>query len=311
MSLSRQPHFLHWVIILLLTVTMLFAGYGVVNLLLLRRAEQFTILQQNSSSTTDVPVVTVLPVGGVLSVQWFNQYQTYAGERTQQLSGIANQVGVPLVPTDIQATDTTLGNRVLLSWAQSLGQVYDGVEIFRSQDDLMNIQTLINDRELPATGEWFDLTVENNQTYYYRLRAYRLAADQTMAYSDWSEIISVIPTDSTPPTPPLLLTVTSLAQADLPAEASAGILVTWQASPSNDVALYRLYRSMIPGQLGDKVLTTSDATITSARDTTVTAGITYYYTVTAVDAAHNESSIVLSAGRFGNNTPFVDSTNDD
>lgn len=311
MSLSRQPHFLHWMIILLLTVTMLFAGYGVVNLLLLRRAEQFTILQQNSSSTTDVPVVTALPVGGILSVQWFNQYQTYAGERAQQLGGIANQVGVPLAPTHIQATDTALGNRVLVVWSEPLGQVYDGVEVFRSQDDLMNTQTLVNDRELSVAGEWFDLTVDNDQAYYYRLRSYRLATDQTMAYSDWSEIISVIPTDSTPPAPPVLLTVTSLAQADLPAEASAGILVTWQASSSSDVALYRLYRSTIPGQLGDKVLTTSDATITSARDTTIAAGITYYYTVTAVDAAHNESSIVLSAGTFGNKAPFVDSANDD
>ncbi|MBI4407593.1 MAG: hypothetical protein HY565_03785 [Candidatus Kerfeldbacteria bacterium] len=311
MSLSRQPHFLHWVIILLLTVTVLFSGYGVVNLLLLRRAEQFTVLQQNSSATTDVPVVTALPVGGILSVQWFDQYQTYAAERTRQLSGIANQVGVPLAPTHISATDTALGNRVLVVWSEPLGQVYDGVELARSQTETMATQTIVNDQVLPANGEWFDLTVKNDQVYYYRLRSYRRNADQTMAYSDWSEVVSVIPTDSTPPAPPVLLTVTSLEQPDLPAETTAGILVTWQASPSSDVALYRLYRSTTPGQLGDKVLTTSDATVTSARDTTIAAGITYYYTVTAVDAAHNESSITLTAGTFGNNAPFVDSTNDD
>lgn len=310
MSVSQQPHFVRWLVILLLTITLLFTGYGVVNLLLLRRAEQFTVLQQNASSTTDVPIVTTLPVGGVLSRQWFNQNQTYAGERAQQLSGIANQVGVPLAPTQLAAIDTTLGNRVLVAWAQPLGQVYTGVEIFRSQDDLMTTQTLVNDRELPATGEWFDLTVKNDQVYYYRLRSYRLDADQTMTYSDWSEIVSVIPTDSTPPAPPTLVTVTSLEATDLPADVSTGLLVSWQPSVSSDVTQYRLYRSTVPGELGSKVLATTDATVTAARDTTIVAGLSYYYTVTAVDGAHNESTTSLTAGTFGHATPFVD-LNDD
>ncbi|HBY73561.1 MAG TPA: hypothetical protein DEG44_02600 [Candidatus Kerfeldbacteria bacterium] len=298
MSTIPQAHFTRWIIILLLTITALSAGYGVVNLLLLRRSEQFTTVQQTASSTTDVPVVVALPTAGILSLQWFEHNHTYAGERLTQVRGIANQVGIPLAPTQLQAIDTTLGNRVLVVWSQPLGQLYDGIEIARSRDGTIQKQTVVSTQPLPPTGEWFDLTVDNDQTYYYRLRSYRLAEEQTSIYSDWSEAVSVIPTDSTPPATPLIESVTSLAD-------QSGLLVTWQPSASTDVVSYTIYRSTEAGVLGDKVLHTADASVTSARDTTVQPGVPYYYAVTAVDAAGNESSTTTSVGTFGNPVPFI------
>lgn len=303
MSTAPRSHFLRWTIVLLCTITALSSGYGVVNLLLLRRSAQYTTVQQTVSSTISQPVITALPTAGVLSLQWFDQNHTYAGERITQVRGIANQVGIPLPPTQLQAIDTALGNRVLIVWSQPLGQFYDGVEIARSRDSAMQKQALISDQTLPPAGEWFDLTVENKQTYYYRLRSYRLSADQTLTYSDWSEIVSVIPTDSTPPAAPLIESVATLADA-------SGLLITWQASRSSDVAAYTIYRSVEPGLLGDAVLRTGDATVLSARDTTILPGVPYYYSVTAVDVAGNESSTVASVGSFGNTTPFINLTPD-
>lgn len=294
---------MRWTIILLFTMSALFVGYGVVNLLLLRQAEQFTTVQQTASSIISLPLVTVLPTDSVLSPQWFNQYHTYAAERATQLRGIANQLTLPLPPTHLVALDTQLGNRVLITWAQPLGQYYDGVEIARSKDSTMQKQTLVSDTALPATGQWFDTTVDNNQIYYYRLRSYRVSSDQTMTYSDWSEIITVIPTDRTPPAPPLLIAVGSLVEGE-----DTGLLVSWQLSMSSDVVGYSVYRSTTPGSLGDQILQTDDATITSARDTTVVAGVPYYYAVTAIDASGNESATTVSIGTFGNTAPFITTT---
>lgn len=291
---------IRWTIILLFTIAALGTGFGVVNLLLLRRAEQYTVVQQTAASTINLPVVTALPTDSVLSPQWLNQYHTYGSERVTQLRGIANQLSLPLPPTKLVALDTQLGNRVLITWTQPLGQLYDGVEIARSKDSTMQKQTVVSDTTLPAAGQWFDITVENDQVYYYRLRSYRNASDQTMVYSDWSEIISVIPTDRTPPAPPLLTTIDSLTSGG-----DTGLLVSWQLSVSNDVLAYQVYRSTTPGQLGDKILKTDTATITSARDTTVVAGVPYYYSVTAIDASGNESATTVSIGTFGNTTPFL------
>ena len=164
----------------------------------------------------------------------------------------------------------------------------------------MQKQTLVNDTTLPATGQWFDLTVENDQVYYYRLRSYRSTSEPTLVYSDWSEIISVIPTDRTPPAPPQIIAIDSLTEGS-----DSGLLVTWQSSSSSDVVRYQVYRSTAPGKLGEQILRTDDATVTSARDTTIVPGVPYYYSVTASDASGNESATTVSTGTFGNTNPFI------
>lgn len=298
MSVTHHSHFMRWVIVLCFTCTALFAGYGVVSLLLLRQAEQFTTLEQTATATTAAPVVENLPVDSLVSGQWFRQTPNYSVERAEQLSGITNQPTVPLPPTQLAVVDTTLGNRVFVQWSQPLGQRYAGVEVARGTDSAMTTPTIVSDQPLPPSGEWLDVTVQNNTVYYYRLRSYQLGADATPTYSQWSEILSVTPTDTTPPAPPTLVAVSEA-------------MITWQASPSQDVRAYRLYRSIKPGELGNRILQTDDATVTAARDTTSVPGATYYYTVTALDAAGNESSTTLATGTLGNPNPFIDRSSDD
>lgn len=70
---------------------------------------------------------------------------------------------------------------------------------------------------------------------------------------------------------------------------AGGIQISWQPSPSTNVAGYNVYRSTTTGTLGSKM---NSALVTSSTytDTSVNNGVTYYYTVRAVDTSGNEDS---------------------
>jgi chitodextrinase len=84
--------------------------------------------------------------------------------------------------------------------------------------------------------------------------------------------------DTTPPTAPTGLTAT--------ATSSAQVNLSWKAATDNvGVTAYRIYRNG-----ATTALATVTAPATSYSDTAVSAGTTYSYTVTALDAAGNEST---------------------
>jgi hypothetical protein len=65
--------------------------------------------------------------------------------------------------------------------------------------------------------------------------------------------------------------------------------LNWTASSSSSIAGYNIYRSTTSGGSFTKV-NSSQVVPTSYTDTTITAGQTYYYVVTAVDTSGNEST---------------------
>ncbi len=303
MRASRRPHVLSWTLVVIVCVALLIAGRLVVTLMFAPQAQEFNTLSATAATVTKTPVVMSLPLGAFLSPQWFDLSTQYSAEFALQLGGIANHLGEPLAPTQVSATDTGLGNRVLLQWSIPLGQRYDGVEIYRSLSETMQPATETATNNLQPAGYYFDTTVDNNTTYYYYFRSYRLLGAERK-YSAWSNIVSVIPTDRTAPAAPLLLAVTSLAAEEASAKTVAGLLISWQASTSVDVSTYRIYRALEPGKLGQLIdEVTSD--VATARDTSVEAGVAYYYTVTAVDVAGNESTTNLWASSAGHREPFV------
>jgi hypothetical protein len=70
---------------------------------------------------------------------------------------------------------------------------------------------------------------------------------------------------------------------------AAGVLLTWQASPSKDVVGYNVARSTTSGS-GYSLLNTGLVPDTSYTDQTAQSGHTYYYVVTAVNSADQESA---------------------
>jgi len=83
---------------------------------------------------------------------------------------------------------------------------------------------------------------------------------------------------------------------------AGGIEVSWNPSQSTDTTGYNLYRSRQAGQLGEKinpVLITS----TSYKDTDVSSGAVYYYTVRAVSSSGAENQNTEQASATANVNP--------
>ena len=91
--------------------------------------------------------------------------------------------------------------------------------------------------------------------------------------------------DFIPPDAPVGLTVL--------AGKSGELVITWSPSHEDDLALYRLYRSG-EGQPPTRIAEILKP-VTTYTDTTGKRGVSYRYTLTAVDASGNESKASIPA----------------
>lgn len=130
-----------------------------------------------------------------------------------------------------------------------------------------------------------DAQIVFGNTYTYSVRSVSQYQDVQIESAD-SNLVTVTPRDTFPPSAPQGLVVVLV-----PARGSAPAYfdLSWSISPDNDIAGYNIYRSEQDGARGDKqnpqLLLTP-----SFRDMNVVSGHRYFYTVTAVDRAGNESS---------------------
>ena len=124
-----------------------------------------------------------------------------------------------------------------------------------------------------------------DHTYVYTVRSVIQVEGSDLESSD-SQPVTVTPRDIFPPAVPQ-----GLVAALLPGAAPGTVLVdlSWSINLETDLAGYHVYRSEQEGTTGQ--LVTSDLLPTPAvRDTSVEPGHRYWYTVTAVDRAGNESA---------------------
>ncbi len=135
------------------------------------------------------------------------------------------------------------------------------------------------------TNSYRDNSFSFDHTYVYAVRSVIQADGHELESSD-SQPLVVTPRDTFPPAPPQ-----GVVSALLPG-ASAGTVVvdlSWSINVETDLAGYRVYRSEQEGARGH--LLTPDLLPTPAvRDTSVQPGHHYWYIVTAVDRAGNESA---------------------
>jgi len=141
-------------------------------------------------------------------------------------------------------------------------------------------------------------------TYYYRAFAY----DGCMNYSagSISQATAKPCGDGAvgskhygPPSAPASLTpsVCSTASLTWPASTGSENGNTFNPSSEDDVVGYYVYRATTSGGPYSKLNPSAPVTTTSYSDTTVTTGNTYYYVVSAVDCAGNESTIMSPEAR--------------
>jgi hypothetical protein len=129
-----------------------------------------------------------------------------------------------------------------------------------------------------------DASMVFDHTYAYLVRSVIQVEGNELESSD-SQPVTVTPRDTFPPAAPQ-----GLVAAVLPGATSGTVLVdlSWSINLETDLAGYHIYRSEQEGTRGQ--LVTPDLLLTPAvRDTSVEPGHRYWYTVTAVDRAGNES----------------------
>jgi hypothetical protein len=102
-----------------------------------------------------------------------------------------------------------------------------------------------------------------------------------LAAGTYNGIITVTPTGSTPRQIPVSLTLT--------AGGTGTATLTWTAGTDTDLAGYKVYRGTASGTYG-AAIATLDRTVTSYVSSGLQAGTTYFFVITAVDNAGNEST---------------------
>jgi len=130
-----------------------------------------------------------------------------------------------------------------------------------------------------------DSGFEFGKTYVYLVRSTVSVADEAMESSDSVPAV-VTPLDTFPPAAPAGVVAAVLPGAT---EGSAQVDLSWSINGETDLAGYRVYRSEREGTRGASI--TPELLLTPAvRDNSVQPGHRYWYTVTAVDRAENESA---------------------
>jgi len=135
------------------------------------------------------------------------------------------------------------------------------------------------------TNSYRDTSTVFDHTYAYTVRSV-IQVEGTELESSDSQPVRVTPRDIFPPAAPQ-----GLVAALLPGTAPGMVLVdlSWSISLETDLAGYRVYRSEQEGTRG-QLLTTDLLPAPAVRDTSVEPGHRYWYSVTAVDRAGNESA---------------------
>jgi len=203
--------------------------------------------------------------------------------------------------TDLQALVTHQG--VVLTWTPPRTTVIGvappiiGYRIYRQEavrasPPTQSVQVLKSNNTSVRIGEcvappFRDTQIEFGNTYVYTVRSVAQYPDLQIESLD-STFIDVTPQNTFPPDAPQGLLV--------PAHDSAPAYfdLSWSISPDNDIAGYNIYRTEQEGARGDK-LNPQLLLTPSFRDMNVVSGHRYFYTVTAVDRAGNESPASAAA----------------
>ncbi|HEY6768507.1 MAG TPA: hypothetical protein VI386_27430 [Candidatus Sulfotelmatobacter sp.] len=223
---------------------------------------------------------------------------TYAVEvvnATGRSAGLSNRVQVPLAATLFPPRDfraKVSGEGVILNWTGDLPPANtEGVHYFyRVYRRLEGSRQPVSIGELPASEErqmsFTDSNIEWERTYFYRAKAVtvievRGKPDLQIAGDDTAEV-KVVAHDVFPPAIPSgLQAVFSGPGRD------RFIDLIWAPGTEADLAGYNVYR-----REGNSTLVRVNAELVKVpayRDGTVSAGKTYFYSVSAVDVRGNES----------------------
>ena len=248
------------------------------------RADQQFIGEDNGSMEPSV-VVRDLDLS-VLHAPPFTELQqnvTLDYARQEQVA-VGNPLQ-PAAPFDVTVLDLALGHSVYISWQAPPDISLTGFRIYRSSEQFRQGQLLAEISDGKQLY-YYDQTATDNQRYYYLVRSRNAAGLESVN----SEQIVGIATDSSAPYPPSEVVFRSDPQI-------SEVMITWKNPTDQDFSFVRVYRSERLGETGTIV---ADNIVTEKFQDTLDPEKTYYYILTAVDTAGNESlqqSVLATSNR--------------
>ncbi|MFC5214470.1 fibronectin type III domain-containing protein [Streptomyces coerulescens] len=249
-------------------------------------------LWKNTSTTVSKTVNVTVPAGKhtlrVDYVNWTGSAKVKFGY-TPRTSATVDKVK-PLTPTGAKVTYDTATGKAKLTWSKNQEMDLAGYRVHRRLKGssfsgtplATTASTTYTDSTLPVTGAG----------YYYEIRAVDKAGNESAGTADQP----VTTVDRVAPGVP---TITSATGEVTPSGGTGGLRVGW--NKVTDAATYRVYRAASENGTYTRIATTSQL---SHLDTSAAESTAYYYRVSALDTAGNES--VRSApqrGRIWDNDP--------
>ena len=180
---------------------------------------------------------------------------------------------------------TTSGDRsVTLNWTFTPaddGNKPDAFNIYRRYSDQDYGLHPINENPIQQ-NKFSDATVANGKSYYYVVRSLRIVRDKPIESESSSET-TAIPEDRTPPASPSVTMAFQSAQ---------GVTVVWEPNLESAIGGYYVYRR-VESDITPERISSLQIEGCTFLDKTFSAGLTYYYSVTAIDRSprQNESDI--------------------
>lgn len=236
---------------------------------------------------------------------WFYSVRTRLSQKRASADSNIVQVRLFPVPLHIATLTARLTEKAIeLSWAAPANPsgadsdpAISGYHVYRGELDANSTSAAASDssqakwksplRLLASTEEtkYEDTFFDFGRTYAYVVRSVVMADGKPLESSDSNSAI-ITPQDIFPPAPPQNLVANVVPG---PAPDSLVVDLSWSISPETDLAGYRVYRSEEQG--AGRVSVTPELLLAPAhRDTSVEPGHRYWYSVTAVDRAGNESA---------------------
>ncbi len=215
-----------------------------------------------------------------------------AGNESQGSAEISVQteslpdVTAPLAPvlSSVTALDTS---SIAISWLSSTEPDLSSYNLYRGESSGFTLTA----GSLVYTGSglsYADISLSPETRYYYVLTALDTAGNESQGSEEISVQTESLP-DVTAPLAPVLSSVTALD--------TSSISVSWLSSTEADLATYHLYRGLSSGfaLTGSSLVYTGSGL--SYTDISLSPETRYYYVLTALDTADNESlgSLALTA----------------
>jgi predicted phage tail protein len=182
----------------------------------------------------------------------------------------------PATPLNLIITDSS-STTITIKWRKNTEGDFLRYRIYGGTTSAPTTKIDSTSGGLSDTSKTF-IGLTNGMRYYFRVTA----VDNTGYESAYSNEVSAVPADRLPPAAPADLVITD--------SSTATITIKWRKNSEPDFLRYRVYRgtSLNPTTKVDS--TTGGAADTSKTFAGLTNGTRYYFRVTALDSAGNESA---------------------